>query len=225
MADGDRPDQQGDRVIGVDEAGKGPVVGSMFVAAVAATPAALPAGVADSKQLPADRRQAVAEQLRGAAGVAVNVVEVPVKRIDDPGTDMNGLTVEGHAAALTPLDAGETPVVLDAADTDPDRFARRVADECGRQVDVRAAHGADESHPVVGAASVLAKVARDAHVAALAEQYDRDVGSGYPSDPTTRAFLRDFLADEGRLPDAARRSWQTCRDLLSGREQSDLDEF
>ncbi len=92
-----------------------------------------------------------------------------------------------------------------------------------------AEHGADESHPVVAAASVVAKVERDRVVAALDEEYRSrgydGIGSGYPSDPTTRAFLREYVAREGDLPACARRSWSTCDDLLAANEQSALDEF
>ncbi|MCF2242107.1 ribonuclease HII, partial [Halobacterium salinarum] len=74
---------------GVDEAGKGPVLGSMFAAAVAGDPAAVPDGVADSKRLSADRRAELDDRVR--ASMRVGVAEVPVDRIDDPETDMNTL--------------------------------------------------------------------------------------------------------------------------------------
>jgi ribonuclease HII len=96
--------------------------------------------------------------------------------------------------------------------------------EAGIAVDVESRHGADESDVVVGAASIVAKVDRDAAVAALAEEYG-EVGSGYPSDPTTREFLREYVAETGDLPACARRSWQTCADLLAAADQSALDDF
>jgi ribonuclease HII len=92
------------------------------------------------------------------------------------------------------------------------------------KAELRAEHRADETYLLVGAASIVAKVARDAHVAALAEQYG-DVGSGYPSDPATRAFLADYVAEHGELPPCARKSWSTCDDVLAAAEQSSLREF
>ncbi|MFW6317330.1 MAG: ribonuclease HII, partial [Halorubrum sp.] len=94
-------------------------------------------------------------------------------------------------------------------------------------VAVEAFHGADEDDPVVGAASVVAKVARDARMAAIDDRYPTydGVGSGYPSDPTTRSFLRAYVADHGEIPDCARRSWATCEDALAAAEQSGLDDF
>jgi ribonuclease HII len=192
---------------GVDEAGKGPVLGPMVAACVAGDPEALPADVDDSKRLDPERREAIAAAVREAAALRVGIARIGVERIDDPTTDMNGLTVEAHASA----------------DTDPERFARRVAAAHG-DLEVTAEHGADETYPLVGAASVVAKVERDAAVAALAAEYGA-VGSGYPSDPTTREFLREYVREHGTLPACARSSWSTAADVLAAAEQSALDSF
>jgi ribonuclease HII len=212
-------------VAGTDEAGKGPVLGSMFAACVRAAPGRLPDGVADSKRLAPARREALDAALREDPAVDVAVAEVDVARIDDPATDMNGLTLAAHAEALAPLARDDLLVRADAGDVDADRFGRRLAATVDPAVTVRAEHGADDAHAVVGAASVVAKVARDAHVAAIGERHGRDVGSGYPSDPTTRAFLADHVAARGRLPDCARASWATCDDVLAAAEKAALDEF
>ncbi len=211
--------------VGADEAGKGPVLGPMVCAAVRAPAAALD-GVDDSKALSADRREALAARLRDDSRVAVATESTPVERIDDPETDMNGLVLAGQAAAVRAVAQSGDSVYADAADVDAARFERRLRDAVDgvSDVDVSAAHGADESHPVVGAASVVAKVERDRRVDALGDEYGA-VGSGYPSDPTTRAFLRAFVREHGRLPDPARASWSTCADLLAAAEQSALDEF
>jgi ribonuclease HII len=207
--------------VGVDEAGKGPVLGSMFAAAVRADPAALPEGVGDSKGIPAQRRERLAAEIRAAAD-AVVVAEVTVGRIDDPNTDMNELTVAAHAEALAGAAAADDEALVDAGDTNAVRFERRV--ESQSPPAVRAEHGADESHAIVGAASIVAKSAREAHVADLAAEHG-DVGSGYPSDPTTRAFLRSYVDEHGSLPACARESWQTSRDVLAARDQASLGEF
>jgi len=216
---------------GVDEAGKGPVLGSMFAAAVVADPASLPDGVGDSKNIAPDRRAELDERIREVAA-AVAVAEITVERIDDEETDMNSLTVAAHAEALDPaLASAETSTdelsgYVDAGDTNAVRFERRVEDALAveRALDIRGEHGADETYPIVGAASIVAKVARDAHVEGLADGHG-DVGSGYPSDPTTRDFLEAYVEREGELPPCARTSWKTSRDVLAARSQSSLGEF
>ncbi len=210
---------------GVDEAGKGPVLGSMFAAAVVADPESLPDGVDDSKNLSPARRESLAERMAADPAIEIGLAEVPVERIDDPETDMNGLTVEAQARSLSAVDVKGLSGYVDASDTDADRFGRRVAARVPEATTITAEHGADATRPVVAAASVIAKVRRDVHVAALAEEYGRDLGSGYPSDPTTREFLESYLAETGQFPACARRSWKTCKELRARAEQSGLSDF
>lgn len=209
---------------GVDEAGKGPVLGPMIAACVVAPPARIPDTIDDSKKLSPDRRETLAQQLHSDPDVDVSVARVSPDRIDDPATDMNTLTVDAHAEALAQIVSEGLSGVVDGADTDADRFARRVKSRVDASIEIRAEHGADENYPLVGAASVIAKVERDAAVDALCEEYG-DVGSGYPSDPTTRAFLADYVRENGHLPTCARASWKTSRDVLARAEQSALDSF
>jgi ribonuclease HII len=208
---------------GVDEAGKGPVLGSMFAAAVRADPETLPDDVGDSKNIPADRRESLDREIRTVAD-AVAVAEITVDLIDDRDTDMNTLTVKSHAESLGEVATDGLPGTVDAGDTDAGRFGRRVADRIDTTLDLTAEHGADDSDPLVGAASIVAKVARDAHTERLTDQYG-DIGSGYPSDPTTRTFLSEYVNEHGELPACARSSWSTSQDVLEAAEQSTLDRF
>lgn len=216
---------------GSDEAGKGPVLGSMFAAVVAVDDSSrLPGDVADSKDVRPERRREIAEALDANDQIAVGVAEILVEEIDAPETDMNSLTVQAHARAIddvvSQLSAPDSfSVLADAGDTSEERFARRVADGCDTGVEVTAEHGADEDDPLVGAASIVAKVRRDEHIAALDAEYDRDIGSGYPSDPTTREFLAAYADEHGAVPPCARRTWSTVEDVLAATEQSGLSEF
>ncbi|ADB59638.1 ribonuclease HII [Haloterrigena turkmenica DSM 5511] len=225
---------------GVDEAGKGPALGSMFAAAVhCEDPTALPDGIADSKRLSPERREELAAAIREDDGIRVGVAEITPARIDDPETDMNSLAVAAHAEAIDgalEADALETAPITglcDACDTDAERFARRVTDACtdlfadassALEINIEARHGADDESPIVGAASVVAKVERDAHVAALADEYG-PVGSGYPNDPNTREFLESYVGEYGDLPPCARESWSTCEDVLAEAQQTGLGQF
>ena len=217
--------------VGTDEAGKGPVLGPMVAAAIRARPDAIPDGVDDSKRLSEAKRESIAAALREGEDVEIGVAVVPTDRIDDSGTDMNSLTVAAHAEAIGAVATERDRVVADAGDVDAARFARRVGDGVsergGASVDIHAEHGADVTHPLVAAASVVAKVERDARIDALDDDYpDRGpVGSGYPSDPVTREFLRRYVGDTGELPDCARASWATADDVLAAAEQSSLSEF
>lgn len=233
-SDGSRPspDSDGRPTIGSDEAGKGPVLGPMVAAAVRAPPAVLPDAIDDSKRLSAAKRESIATTLRDHEDVAVGVAVVSTDRIDDPETDMNSLTVAAHAEAIAAIARDGDAVTTDAGDVSESRFARRVRDgvaaaSSDTAVDVHAEHGADATYPFVAAASIVAKVRRDAAIEALDATYTEHgpIGSGYPSDPTTRAFLRSYVGETGELPDCARASWSTSADVLAAAEQSALSEF
>ncbi|ERH11875.1 MAG: ribonuclease H, archaeal HII subfamily [halophilic archaeon J07HB67] len=196
----------------------------MVAGAVRADPAVLPTGVDDSKRLSAARREALAAELRDDDRIATATARVSVDEIDDPETDMNGLTVTAQVRALAAVARPGDDAVVDAGDTSQSRFGRRVADGLD-DVTVHATHRADEHDPVVAAASVLAKVDRDRRIDAIDARHDQSVGSGYPSDQTTRGFLADYVDREGELPPAARASWQTATDVLDAAAQSGLDDF
>jgi ribonuclease HII len=227
-----------DGSFGVDEAGRGPVLGSLFVACVRADPAALPADIEDSKRLSTGRRETLAAELHADDRIAIATREVTPTEIDAPDTDLNALTIKAAGAAIDSVASAGTDTgtaadgtaadgpagVVDACDADAERFGRRVREATTADVEITAEHGADGAYDLVGAASVVAKVARDAHIGALADEHG-PVGSGYPSDPTTREFLARYVREHGDLPSFARRSWKTSREALAAAEQSALAEF
>ncbi len=217
-------------VLGADEAGKGPVIGPMVAAAIRADPAVLPDEVDDSKRLSPARRASIATSLRSDPAIDVGFGIVEVEEIDDPETDMNTLTVAAQVRALAAIACEDDLAVVDAGDVVAERFGDRVTaglSERGISVGTIAEHGADDTYPIVSAASVLAKVERDRRVDAIAAEYSGfgDIGSGYPSDPNTREFLQTYVEEHGAVPACARRSWSTCADLLDAAAQSELDSF
>jgi ribonuclease HII len=199
-------------MIGVDEAGKGAVVGSMFVSAVEFD---ADFRVPDSKRLTPEERERLAERVRDTCNVAV--VEVTPDEIDSYVADggMNDLMIEAHGRALEELDA-EGDVIADASDVSAERFARRLGERADDAYDVNAEHGADEEHDAVGAGSVVAKVERDAHVARY------DAGSGYPGETATVEFLRKHAPD---FPECVRESWSTAERIEREEKQSHFDDF
>ncbi len=216
--------------IGVDEAGKGPVLGPMVAAAVRAEAVDLPDGIADSKRLTPATRESLADRLHATDAVDIGVGVVTVDEIDDPETDMNRLTVAAQVRAITAVAEGGDRAIVDAGDVSESRFGRRVTEGVtseGTDIVVTAEHGADEEHELAAAASIVAKVERDSRMAAVGADYDDcgPVGSGYPSDPTTREFLATYVDHHGELPACARRSWSTCEDLLAAKNQADLSDF
>ncbi|MCK4614298.1 MAG: ribonuclease HII, partial [Thermoplasmata archaeon] len=73
-------------------------------------------------------------------------------------------------------------------------------------------HKADTKYPAVSAASIVAKVTRDREMEKLRQEYG-ELGSGYPSDPITRAYLLDLFRKGKELPPFVRRSWETIKKI------------
>lgn len=213
------------RYIGVDEAGRGPVIGSLFIGAVAATDRSLlPDAVDDSKRLAGATRHRLSGELTALDTVDTTVVELDVETIDTATDSLTQQVAAGFARAIDRLAGAGDEVVVDAGEADERRFQTRVTDLTSTAVSVDARIKADATDPLVGAASIVAKEAREAHVRDLATEYG-DIGSGYPSDLTTRSFLLEYVEDHGELPACARRSWSTCDDILATAEQADLGSF
>lgn len=210
---------------GIDEAGKGPALGPMIAACVSVPDGSvLPEKIDDSKRLAPGKRETIAAALHGDESIEIGIAAIPPSRIDEPETDMNSLTVAAHAEAAREVVGEGMEGVCDAGDVDAARFVRRVSEGLPEGVSLSGEHGADATHPVVGAASIVAKVERDRRVRELEAEYG-EVGSGYPSDPTTRAFLKGYVEEHGELPGCARSSWKTCTDALAAAEQGTFVDF
>lgn len=209
-------------VAGVDEAGRGPVLGPLVVAGVLAPSekAVRALGVKDSKKLSPKRREALDREIRERFRVAVRVL--PNDELDHLMTrsSLNAVEVAAFADVLRELDAPRAYV--DACDTVPARYGADIAVLLGNKVPVRAFHGADDRYATVAAASIVAKVTRDAEIARIAAEVGCEIGSGYVHDERTMGWLRGYVAEHKRLPDCARRMWAPARALLAERAQTTL---
>ena len=114
---------------------------------------------------------------------------------------------------------------VDAADADEAAFGRMVTAQLRCQARMHSRHKADELFPVVSAASVVAKVARDARVREIEAEIGRPIGSGYTSDPKTVSFLRGWIGEKGTFPPHTRRSWATSQNLMMLNGLRKLDSF
>lgn len=198
------------RILGLDEAGRGCVLGPLVVGAFlyeGEDQAPLRAAGADDSKALSPLRRARAREALAALGEG-RVLHIEPSRIDEG--NVNELEIEAflaHVAALRPdriyLDAPVHPRGIPA-------LGRRLVAASGVR-DWVIEPKADATWPVVGAASIHAKLVRDEAIAALGE-----VGSGYPSDPVTRRWLAARLAEPGPLPACVRTRWGTVEALRQG---------
>ena len=217
------------RVIGVDEAGKGPVIGPMCIAGAVVDEGAAAQfkslAVDDSKKLSPKKREVLFEKLEDIC-TAYHVMVVSAQEIDElrKRMTMNEIMVECFANVLNELNADRDDVCyLDAADVKAERFSINVSSRLDGHPLLISEHKADAKYAIVSAASIFAKVRRDEEVRKLRESIGVDFGSGYPSDPKTVKFLNEYAAEHGNLPDFVRHSWKTTENVL--KKQVSLDSF
>ncbi len=204
------------RVAGIDEAGKGPVIGPMIVCGVVCEDSELEKlerlGVKDSKKLRPERRKELAEEIKKICEVCL--IKITPEEIDR-SENINDLLRESYIRIVERLDPDL--VIVDSPDVKPERLGEFLRRMTGK--DVVSKHRADEEYVIVAAASIVAKVERDAEVDRLKMEYG-DFGSGYASDPKTISSLKEWIRS-GRIPPIVRKRWRTI-DRLS---QQSLDEF
>ncbi len=200
---------------GVDEAGRGCVLGPLAVAGVSVHSDKLgelaELGVKDSKMLSPDQRESLYPEILRIC-VRVEVSRIPPKMIDryvSRGKKYRRLNYLETIHMARVIDAlGVDEVFVDAPDTNPARFKTELEELLSCEPRIVAEHKADVNYPVVSAASIVAKVERDLDIAELHEIHG-DFGSGYPSDDDTIAFLESWMKNNGSHPDFARKSWKT----------------
>ena len=194
-------------IAGVDEAGRGSVIGPLVIAGVLVDEGGLKAlqrlGVKDSKLLTPERRRELSGKIKEVA-------------LRYAYSGLNYLEMVAMARVIEELRPSKA--IVDPCDVSPERCVREIQAMLPFKVEVLSERHADRIYPVVSAASILAKVRRDERISELRERYG-DLGSGYPSDPRTIRFLERLLKGGGERPPFVRASWATVRRLRSLRQK------
>jgi ribonuclease HII len=209
-------------IAGVDDAGRGPIIGPLVIAGVLIPEEQQESlrsiGVRDSKLLTPEQRTRLDTKIRSAA-LKISVVEAEPEEIDGfvlhggRFRKLNFLEAKMMAGVLADLAALEAYV--DASDVNEARYAASIREflpDHLKRMKLFSEHHADRTFPVVSAASILAKVRRDQRVDELRKEYG-DFGSGYITDPKTMSFLRAWRQTHTGYPPIVRMSWKTIKEL------------
>ncbi len=214
-------------ICGIDEAGRGPVLGPMVIAGIKVNDDGdlIELGVKDSKRLSASRREDLEQKIKERCEFIIKTVSA--EEIDSLRKTMslNELEADMFSSIIHELCSKSDMCYIDSASVDENKFKEMIAEELHRPPEIVSEHGADDEYPVVSAASILAKVERDRSVKEISEELGTDIGSGYPSDPKTREFLESWISDEGSFPPSTRESWETARELMDRSKIRSLDDF
>lgn len=216
-------------IAGVDEAGRGCVIGPLVIAAVGVEEKSVQrlveAGVKDSKRLSPRSRVQIASSIRRIARV-VETRRVSASRIDrlrTRGVSLNEIEAMLVGSILSKHRRGV--FYVDSVDRDCERFRMMMLRHApGFKGVLIVRNYLDESNPMVGAASIIAKVERDRAVKSLLRKAGLPECSGYSSDPRTVRIVEQLL-QSGSKTSMLRRSWSTVGRIGARLSQESLKRF
>jgi len=212
-------------IAGVDEAGRGPTIGPMVLAVstIEDSDAALKKmGVKDSKLLPPETRERLYMELQSRLKEAVSI-QISAAEIDELRTrkSLNEIEAMKIGQLLNGLKEKPHLIYVDSPDPLQGFFGKRIRKYLDFETRIIAEHKSDLNYPIVGAASIIAKVERDNAIRALTAEYG-EMGSGYSHDAATITFIKNWVAKNKSLPPFARKSWDTSQRLLNAEFQRKL---
>lgn len=203
-------------IMGIDEAGRGPVIGPMIICGIMIKKESIPElvriGVKDSKLLSCIHRERLKPLIEKIAH-RWELIKVPASKIDKYG--LSYLQLKSAIQLINGL--SPQTVIIDCPTAYPASFKRKIeALIKNKKVKLVVENFADRNYSIVSAASILAKVARDREIKNLSFLYP-NVGSGYPSDKKTIQFLKRCLKKDSGFPDIVRKRWKTIQNLKNGK--------
>ncbi|MBI5060799.1 MAG: ribonuclease HII [Candidatus Aenigmarchaeota archaeon] len=182
--------------------------------------------VRDSKLVSPKRRGFLYGKLKELADDMI-ILKISAMDIDKNRTisNLNKLWHKRVAEIINSLRPGH--VFIDALEANTGKCAEKLRKNLNEElkaVAMTCENAADRKYPVVGAASIIAKVVRDAEIRRLHEEHG-NFGSGYTSDPRTVTFLKNWIEKNKHFPSFVRHSWITARELKKNKIQTRLKDF
>jgi len=212
-------------ISGVEEAGRGPVIGPMVMVLASCEEKdefKLKAmGVKDSKMLTPQQREKLYNEIKDLCNF--EMVKIQPEEIDaavfSEETNLNWLEADKSIMLINKMRPDK--VILDCPSTNIKEYKAYIMKGLDYKPILVVEHKADVNYTIVGAASILAKVARDHEIKKLKAKYSVDFGSGYPSDPLTMGFVAKNF---DKYP-FFRQSWETWQHAKKHGGQKKLGEF
>jgi len=203
------------RVLGIDEAGRGAVLGPLVVCGFLIDERdgkkLKKIGVKDSKKLTPKKREELASKIE-EIGIHIVIIRVPSAKIDanrKRGINLNQIEAIKMAEIINLLEPDKA--IVDAPSYNTNKFRDYLFSKMeNKKIKLVSENFADQNYPVVSAASIIAKVNRDEAIEELKKKVGKDFGVGYPHDPRTIEFLNKLAEkNHGKLPSYIRHTWDT----------------
>ena len=207
------------QICGVDEAGRGSMLGPLVIAGITISKSKIKLlkklGVRDSKKLSPAAREYLYKKIIETVD-NYHVIRIPPRVIDKSVANhsLNHLEAKYMARVISKL--SPSTAFVDSCDVNSKRFGKEIS-ELTSNTKIRSYHHADSKFVTVSAASILAKVSRDRAIMRLGKNHD--IGSGYPSDPKTKMFVKKSLRRNRDMP-FLRKSWKPVQILMKKRKLS-----
>jgi len=207
-------------IAGIDEAGRGAVIGPMVLAGVSIdskdSKKLRLIGVKDSKELTPKRREELFKEIESIAKdiVVVKVSACKISSFKAKGINLDKLEAMKISEIISMLKADK--IYIDSIEQNSQKFESMVREflpEDKKNVKLVVKNYLDESNPAVSAASIIAKVERDREIEEIKKRVNFDFGVGYSHDEKTRAFIEEILQTEEKPPSYLRIHWETVEQI------------
>lgn len=217
-------------IMGIDEAGRGALIGPLVVAGVVVKKEVeeqfKKIGVKDSKMLKPAKRESLAAQIEEMAEniLVMRVQPCRIDKLRSEGVKLDRIEAIKMAEIIEMANADK--VYVDALSINPKRFQGQILENLRTaEPEFVVENYADETYPVVSAASIIAKVERDAVIKEIKKKVKYDFGVGYSHDARTIKFVEELIKKGKPLPPFIRQSWVTTQVLLEKNMQSNIKDF
>lgn len=218
---------------GIDEAGRGPVIGPLVIAIFGCSKLALQElnslGVKDSKLLSAGKRKEIFQSLTNNPKYYFDYRVISPHEIDNyvDQSSLNYLEILyfGKLIKSIPIELlNDSQIMLDACESNTEKFTGKVRDtgNLGEDLNIKSENKADLNYLQVAAASIIAKEIREENLEQIKRTINLEIGSGYPSDPKTKAAVA-YLTKEKIPNEHLRYSWSTTRNAYKLNHGLDLE--
>lgn len=209
-------------IAGIDEAGRGCVIGPMVLGVVVADENVIFNNVKDSKLLSPNQREKLFDGIKQKC-YEFKIIKIGVDEINkmmERKISLNEMEAMHMGEGLNCLKKDPDVVYIDSPDPIEQNFKKRIDKYYTGNAKIVAEHFADKKYPIVSAASILAKVERDAEIEKIKQELGFNFGSGYSSDERTIKFLKEHIFDS-KVMKHVRKKWKTVDDL----RQKNLNDF
>jgi len=225
-----RSSNSGILIGGVDEAGRGSIIGPLVVAGISIRKSKISKlrqiGVKDSKMLtPKARANLFSLVMDLADSLCINIINCTIVDNNVFLNRLNKLEAETMASVINNIKADK--VYVDSCDVNPCRFRDYIeshlllsSSSSSSKPKLYSFHRADSLNVVVSAASIIAKIVRDKQIQEIRNTH-HNIGSGYPSDWKTMLFIRGWVSKYKCAPHFARKSWSPLKKMLEEVTQYD----